>query len=86
VGPRGGLGAVVKKKIPSLYRDLNPQPVAKRCATELLLFFFFFFLLLYSSSSSSFNAEFISVTIIPVGFRFKSMTQVMEGRIYVNIW
>jgi hypothetical protein len=38
VGLRAGLDTVVKRKIPSLYRDSNPpiiQLVAKRCTTEL---------------------------------------------------
>jgi hypothetical protein len=38
VGPRAGLDAVVKRKIPSSRRDWNPpiiQPVAERYTTEL---------------------------------------------------
>jgi hypothetical protein len=37
VGPRASLDAVVKRKIPSPYRDSNPQiiqPVAQRHTTE----------------------------------------------------
>jgi hypothetical protein len=33
VGPRAGMDVVVKKKIPNLWRDLNPpiiQPIAQR--------------------------------------------------------
>jgi hypothetical protein len=40
VGSRAGLNAVVKRKIPSPYRDSNPpiiQPVSQPYTTELLL-------------------------------------------------
>jgi hypothetical protein len=43
VGSRAGLDTVVKRKIPSLYRDLNPtiiQPVAQRYVTELQTFIY----------------------------------------------
>jgi hypothetical protein len=41
MGPRAGLDAVVNRKIPSPYRDLNPRsslPVAQRYTTELTQF------------------------------------------------